>query len=301
MVKFAHIGLPKAASSFLQWGLFRYHPQLHVVGPYPESQPLLATVDELRRDDTADVEALGQQFRQLADEMLDPDRMWGVADERLSGNLLADKRRVRNAERLRMMYGDIKIVMILRHPLTYLRSAYNQSVRIGETKTLNQLIRETQSRDEIGMYGVINYPAMIELYQGLFGKDNVLYLPMEFLREDETGFLTHITDFLAIDPGTEEQLSMQKRKTNIGDTTITLETYRFFNRFGDRRANPIRYQIARKVARQVRHVIDRPRWASKRGPVTMAEIRQSEPLAHLLQDEHFLLWENELEPFNYKF
>jgi hypothetical protein len=99
-------------------------------------------------------------------------------------------------ERLAEAYPDARIMIIVREQFSWAISQYKMYWRRGHT---------TQSIDELlGRY-VEGYDEQVERFMQAFGKDRVLVLPYELLREDAEQFVRSITQF--IDPAFEPRIT----------------------------------------------------------------------------------------------
>ena len=127
IIEFAHVGLQKTGSTWLQKDLFSKHPDLTVLGSTAKNENLTKVRPVLFDflDPNFNKENFLQQFNSLQD--LFPEKsINGISDENLSGHIYTGKNSVVIADNLYDIFGDLKIILILRNPVTYIQSAYFQ-------------------------------------------------------------------------------------------------------------------------------------------------------------------------------
>jgi hypothetical protein len=144
-------------------------------------------------------------FKSRADEVraLLPELLPGeakvpvVSAERLSGNPHSggfDSKTI--AARLAEIFPDGRILIVIREQASMILSTYFQYLKIGGTAPLRAYL--TQAYDgRLPGFGPthLEYHRLIDHYQGLFGRDNVLVLPYETFRNDAQAFVAALADF----------------------------------------------------------------------------------------------------------
>lgn len=229
-----HIGYPKAGSSWLQAHVFVDD----AVGFSPVTPGAMEISRRLVYPHPLDFDAdeCRAMFSPRIDEITLAGRVPVVTGERLSGAPHAggyDSKEV--AHRIKDVFGDAKILSVVREQKSSIRSGYKQYVRAGGALSLERYLQPSAK-------GFASFPAfdfahyqyhrLIELYQKLFGQENVLVLPFEMLRRDPREFVERIVRFGIDDPdlGAVANLPFGKWE-NTAMTATTLPIRRRLNRF----------------------------------------------------------------------
>lgn len=198
--EFAYVGLPKTGSTSIQFSLFLDHPELQVLGSHPRLHPLSQFNPIIRllirpNFDPAIFEQRFQAKQHLLDEKKGQRR--GLSNENLTGFPVDGDHALALAQRLRDVMGDIQIIMVLRHPVRLLQSAYVQSVRASRTTlSFDDYMKREDNRARLARR--VAYQSLIQTYRTLFSE--VLVLPFELMLDDSRAFLRHLCTFLGIAP-----------------------------------------------------------------------------------------------------
>lgn len=162
------------------------------------------------------------------------------------------------ASRLQSILGPgTKIIMVLRNQPDLMHSIYREWILSGVFFTYNDFWRAMLENSHRSLIATLDFAQMYALYCNLFGQDNVLVLPLERLRLDQSGFLGEICDHLDIsrhactEIGTknesisEERLEMickmnHQNRHNMGRTVIEpVSAYRNMDFFTKRLGIPV--------------------------------------------------------------
>jgi hypothetical protein len=183
-----HIGCPKAASQFLgQW--FERHPQLlyknHGLAGFQEGIfPFADKVARHRKQPYAyavtswegfSSGSLGWLLGRSNDWQLDPE---------IFCDFLAD------------FFPNARILIITRGFASRVISTYKQLVKMRAVDDFDAIMGELSGRDFI----YFDYNKLIGMYEQAFGKENVIVLPYELLRDDNVRFLAILQEKLGLDP-----------------------------------------------------------------------------------------------------
>jgi len=161
-----HIGLPKAASTFLQQAVSqRDEVQLVSYGAFGIEQRALATVNGLELPVSPEPPALTDKVVVSSEELI------GYGPDVPRYQRLC-------AEALAATFPGSKVLVITRAPLSFADSFYNQLVKEGTSDNPDVFARRWGEF----LVEVQYYPRLLRLYEGLFGPGSVLCLPMEQLR-----------------------------------------------------------------------------------------------------------------------
>jgi len=240
-----HIGMPKTATKTLQWRLFSRHSEIYYLGRFdgprfpkefrigccrnPTVYRLMNQIayTNIFEPDFGDCDQLVNAVLQEAEKRnLVPVWSW----ESYATDILS-KRQVR-AKNLKRSFGDATILMVLRHPLKLLESAYfqhlkreNISPKLGRFrppyyKTMDQWLEE-HFQGEILPH--LQYGQTAQIFSEYFGPKNIHVLLFEDLVADEKSFFIRICDLAQIDA--HEGLDLVKgERDNERWTTHQVET-----------------------------------------------------------------------------
>lgn len=187
-----HIGMARAASTFLQTRVlprvkdFRYFG-VEATQYSAEFQKLMYLDDTLydAEEIRSNPEWVGEENKILSNELFAGQSLY-----------LASGNRTRTAHRLRALYPDGEIVLILRNQVSLLESLYALAVYSGQTARPEEYIRFSSDSTvplipsfEAGEYAdSYRYTPLVRLYRDLFEKVHVFYFedfaaePTEALR-----------------------------------------------------------------------------------------------------------------------
>ncbi|MBF0371104.1 MAG: sulfotransferase [Magnetococcales bacterium] len=187
---FIHIGMAKAASTFLQRACF---PSWPVDDHHFNEKDL-----ELLVAESLDVDFFRQRFQHLTPG---PRGTTLFTNELLSGSppnvqqiYPYDPQQI--ARRLQHIYPSAKVLLIIREQRSIILSTYAfRTINKGfNSEPLAQFI--ATHREKMGDY--YGYDRLIRSYGDLFGGENLLVLPYEWLSGDRERFLNRMQAFMGI-------------------------------------------------------------------------------------------------------
>ena len=215
-----HIGYHKSASTFLQKA-FETWPVNYVPFVGPDRQ-MLNMVQGLGVFDVAGFNAWLKLNHPGSSN-----RVTVLSHEELSGHPhgYASVRASEVATNLKELFPKAKILIVVRNQLDYVRSLYTFRVAIkgSEFRSFRRFIKEEVDR---GLLEHLQYSKLVERYQQLFGKDNVVVLPMEWLRSAPDDFFRPIYKLLELEEA--PQVSRETVNESIRSRTL-LTLLRSFN------------------------------------------------------------------------
>lgn len=210
-----HIGVPKSATTSLQFGAFPVHPDIRYLGKpfYDEAfgyEGSLATAelsDSLWKQDELEFDAAlaRQRFVRGIRPRLNSETLAVLSEEGLSQASAAD--RTLTAQRLAALCQDVECTILLtvreqKRAIFSLHQWYyaRRLVSLG----FEDWIRSCRAYSSY--YGCYNdfplrqyrYTRLIETYAELFGRERVLVLPMEMLAREPAAFYSGLEDFAGI-------------------------------------------------------------------------------------------------------
>lgn len=154
------------------------------------------------------------------------------------------------ANRLYSCFPDAKILIVIREQKEMIKSIYKYFVTGWQGKlsaSIEQFLDQTMLDDGYNPLFNIDYLLyhhMIEHYQTLFGKDSVLILPYEWLRDDPDGFVNHINKFT----GNRLSDSVENKKVNESYSASLCALKRYVNRILASPVKPGHYSKPEKKA-----------------------------------------------------
>ena len=247
-----HIGFPKSASTTLQKQLFDKHSQINFLGIYP-TRNIGQDSDESNKDTKylqnkdlkgfhnclTNLEGVEYQFSdvekyfQNIKPLLSNEKLNMFSNERFSSVLFAHKDRAEKAKRIKQLFPDAKIVIILRKQIDIIKSQYRDHPFDPRNLYSNQKsvsIDEWVERDfknyDISFVKSIEYYKIVKYYSELFGKENVGVFLFEELVNDLELFSKKISNFLDIDE--LETYNLLNSKHENDGVSQNFNTYRKF-------------------------------------------------------------------------
>ncbi|ANX03824.1 hypothetical protein [Immundisolibacter cernigliae] len=210
-----HIGVPKSATTSLQFGAFPAHPDIRYLGKpfYDEAfgyQGSLATaelIDSLWKQDELEFDSAlaRQRFDRGIRPRLGNEQLAVLSEEGLSQASAAD--RSLTARRLATLCEGVEcsILITVREQKRALFSGH-QWIYTRRLTSLGFADWIEWCRSYSSYYGCYNdfplrqyrYARLVETYAALFGRERVLVLPMEMLAREPTDFYSRLEDFAAI-------------------------------------------------------------------------------------------------------
>ncbi|MEO1776333.1 MAG: hypothetical protein AAFS07_15400 [Pseudomonadota bacterium] len=255
-----HVGLHKCASTWLQRRVF-HDPALGFAAPWgPQAHTAVTsfvTVDPIAFDP---IETRARLERAL------PEATGGMpvfSHEALSsrphhGLFYAPQ----VAERLKAVFPEGRLLIVLREQRRLIFSLYGEHVRNGGRCTMREFIGagdEAEGWDHLCRLPFFEFDRLVGMYCDVFGADRVLALPLEMLPADPEGFVTRLYTFAEL----ERREVGTETRDNTGWGAVTIELVRRLN--GLVRANPLgadrgwAYTYSRKAVARIDRLMPR-RW-----------------------------------------
>lgn len=134
------------------------------------------------------------------------------------------------AMRIKASFPDARIVIFLREQLDYLQSLYVQYVKYGGTRSLERMLfphKLNPTLNPIFRYEYLEYDRVVEMYEEIFGRENVYVYNYLDLRRG-TEFYQELNDTFGL--GINVSL-IPNTKSNVKMRKSTLLLTRLLNRF----------------------------------------------------------------------
>lgn len=252
-----HVGFPKAGSTTLQKLLFMRHPGLVYAGIYPESdlrsRNLSSHHENAGPNNQTTVNSLMAMLFKTDGFSYDPEyarvlaaqvlsqrkdgRPLRFSSEAATGCLHSFPDVIAKARRLKEVFGSLRVVIVIREQIAIIKSTYRkfpQDPRLsycGDVVTPERWVALERTKRYFRSLDVIDYSVLLATYSELFGKENVLVLPLDMLFEDREGLGERFSVFCGVDPSISFQLLGGKQQ-NQGVSTK-------FNRYRRLRTLPV--------------------------------------------------------------
>lgn len=239
-----HVGLPKAGSTYLQHTLFSDHPELchmsrctssivyHICEMIVSSNPQIIRRTTLKDDVDAELRNQSSTIKLLSRE-----QFVGSAYNSFLTTW-------QNGQLLKKFFPYARILLVVRRQDHFLESVYHQSLQQGHAKSISAFLGYSRSERRftppplqdptinIDIRG-LDWTEITKIYDELFGRENVLVLPFELLRQDEDGFFSAVCDFWGISRyvrRTKSAHRVQNRSFSRHSAYVALVLNRFLRR-----------------------------------------------------------------------
>lgn len=290
-VDFLHIGLHKTASTWLQQVVFDRHPGLRVFHPATRYKNSHTVVERIYRDPTGlfDRERWWLEFERETEGLDVSGRKVGISYESLAGDMIHARDMMTVAKRCKSLFGPVKVILVLRHPVDYVSSMYQQYVQQGGELTLRQLVQDVNlpGRD---IAHKLNYHELLRQQRAVYGDENLLVLPFELMRDDRSDFLRRIWEFIGVEEPVGVDMSKHVRESI---TLPSLHLQRLLTAAGF-----TKQQTRGRIRRRFEPVMKRITKSKFR--TSLEQLLRFQPaLADVLKDRNYRIWTGDLEKYNY--
>lgn len=201
---FIHVGLMKTATSMPQTRVFPQHRDLtYLGGPEYKCDTIRAAIADISKQDRLrfDAESHRQQIRIALSEAARGDKPIVISSESLT-TMSVD--RLTKAERLREVFGDIRIVLCLRRPEDLLISLYSQYLKefdfqVQRMLSLDEWLEYSWSTERAQrVTRFLDFSPLIRGYHSVFSAENVCVLLFEDLQSAPDFFAQQLSDFIGV-------------------------------------------------------------------------------------------------------
>jgi hypothetical protein len=253
-----HIGFPKAGSTFLQRRVFVEGNGFYAPWTLGSAEAVEAFV--ISDGYSFSPEQALPLFRRGLEDAEEKGLKPVISHEYLTGNAFNREREYYGYEvsdRISRTFPNAKILLLVREQISMILSTYQQYVRQGGAFCIRKYLGEGPLRPGFAPVfdrKFLQYHYVIDRYQDLFGKDSVLVLPIEFLKENPEDFLRRLSEFSEVGPIPENINQVE----NAASSAFTVESRRIYNRFIDTHGNPFgkTYTFRNRVAERLRKGVE---------------------------------------------
>ena len=200
-IDFIHVGYHKTGTTYLQNCGFQGKSDIRLLGGYSSNNNdqekslylLKCKLSELGGDVFC-AEKWREDFFSIINSIENLEgKILGVSDEALSGNYITGEGDFEIAERIHKVFGKVKVVIVIRNQIDMIDSIYRQYIHLGGVYSFKKFIRSEGQN----ITSKLKYDKLIGKYIELFGKDNVLILPYENIK-NKSFFLSNVYKFIQI-------------------------------------------------------------------------------------------------------
>ncbi|GEM_PF-2357037 len=228
-----HVGFPKSGSTFLQWQCFCHLEEYAYMGIHAakDNKPLYDLLDRFHTN-IFKTDGLNFDYEQACKDL---DTIRNLSNQKPSlfsyeygiGVLFGYPDAITKARRLHEVFGDnIKIIIIVREQKSILVSHYRDhpfephDIHRGKPVSFEKWYNLTNNLRYFRATDLVHYTKLINEYDKLFGKENVLVLPMEYMSHNPQDYAQKMGVFLGVDPAVIES-HIKKDPVNIGKSAGT--------------------------------------------------------------------------------
>lgn len=229
-----HVGMSKAASTYLQHAVFPYMKNVYFVRRGPKDpigalllkmkvfNPVLLDSEEEKKVIDRFLDTVSEESIVISDEWL-----FGTAWENFYNNYST-------TDFLKKIFPQAKILLVIRRQVEWCESIYNQVIKAGFSLKADTFFsfHDNAFHDAVIPYSVRVNVKQLNLYKYMmsycrhFGKESVLVLPYELFKKDNIAFLDRLYDYFQLQPFYPEK----GRPINRSISSLSLRTGLVLNR-----------------------------------------------------------------------
>jgi hypothetical protein len=240
ITKYIHIGCPKSLSTSLQRGFFSQNKEIFHLGPGLKNDNLGYIDDEINIYMEVYMRYAKYYFYDLKKDLIKDSFQEkfrhaqkngygavGISCELMSFSYSpSDVDVIHKIKRLHDAFGsDTKIIMIIRNQFDLIKSLYGEYVKVGYPNSYREFMEYLYKFQDRTFVSDFFYDYIYSLCADLFGKKNILVIPLEALREVGSGRLIKNDDNIAILRIISEFLNLSKTKySNLDHFNVSLQS-----------------------------------------------------------------------------
>jgi hypothetical protein len=264
-----HIGYPKTGSTWMQHHIFDNHA-LGFSIPWSNSRQLAISHFVIcNHFNFAPNQAINSFYEGMITSCKN-NLIPVISDETLGGDPLNwHINPVVVSHRLHDTFPQAKIFMSIREQKSSIISFYSEYIKHGGTHSFNDFIGVNNCLGKAPIFDItqLEYDKLINYYQSIFGKENVLVLPFELFIMDKYKYINLILQFLKIETNAISY-TFPELISNKAHGSATLSFKRKLNRITKKpdytnKKQPLSFRINRKISSIIDNYV--PRWINKKG------------------------------------
>lgn len=187
-----HVGIHKTATTWLQNGLFKDHPEISLVNDpkQPWNCPVVSYIVSTKERHYSADEATRRLHEQAEKRNDSATKAIVVSAERLSGHPISGHYdRFKIARRITNLYGDQNAAIVVRDPVTLIPSIYQQMVREGFDGKYEEMIKMSSWKSPSFDLLAYKFRVVIKMYIKIFGKKKFKVLFFENLKSNQKDYV----------------------------------------------------------------------------------------------------------------
>lgn len=233
MIKFAHVGFPKCASTWLQSQVFSKHSEIFFLGRRPGDNILSNELRTLFWSTFLDAREFAYDKKKtksmltplIQDAQVAHKGAIGLSLEQLLHPHIGRLELSERARRLKhFMDKNTKIIIVIREQSAWIKSYYSNLVsEAGLQETFKEFKDYFFAEIDSSPLTALYYDRVYEVYANLFGAENIYLVPMEQLKNSATKFTNGILNFIGVSPLAE--LSSTAKNAAASDEHFAAQLY----------------------------------------------------------------------------
>jgi len=194
-----HVGYQKTGTTWLQKQIFS-QPNTGFYMPFDRQEIKKFLIEPFPLDFNKEESKpyFSEKYTQRVKKNLFP----VLSMEQLSGSMyLGGYDSCEVARRIQKVFGQAKILIVIREQASIILSTYGQYIKMGGTSSLKRYLNaQTNSRSGVRGFDLYRYQyhKLIKYYYQLFGRERVLVLPYESFTKDSRKYCSQIQQFCKI-------------------------------------------------------------------------------------------------------
>jgi hypothetical protein len=248
---FIHIGYPKTATTFLQNQYFPMRKEiklftLHNKSYYDDSKEIIHLFNLV--DDIV-FETKKDEIRGIIEKVYENKIL--ISAEGFSFGTKINRLEI--LRRLKLVFPDAKILIVLRDQLDLLKSIYLQKIKfeIPRTVKFNKFIDDQiYKRKSSSIINLLNFDYIASKYEYSFGIDNILILRYEDFRDSKKEFINEMNNFLDIS-SLPDIMGISDKKLNTSSKCKSKILYEFKIKFSIFLQYLIPFKFYKKISNRI--------------------------------------------------
>lgn len=216
-----HLGMPKTATTFLQWNVFHYLDVNYLWHIFHKNwiKNIIFYDKELDLD----------HAKSKIEQCLKPDQINLFSEENLYTDYLVKKDdRFILLDRIKYIFPEAKIIFGIRDKKTLLVSWYKQYVATGGTKDYNYFLENIMNKKKL------DYKEYLKKLEKYYGKNNIFIYRLEEIQKNQEKVVKNMCRFIGV-PFPDDY---RRKPTNVGYSLETLKISLIINKIFKTRLNP---------------------------------------------------------------
>ncbi|MDB4637745.1 hypothetical protein OAL44_02710 [Planctomycetaceae bacterium] len=246
-----HLGMPKTATTYLQWKIFKEHSQINYLGKQSSPEQFISPAVELAADCLRHPEkkVLVDHYDFCKHEIAniqDPERLTVFSCESFTFGSRSLKKQ--KAEMFHQFFGDCQILITIREPLDFMKTFYFQNLNTynaghkSQSKYITHFglppryfsfddwLETVWSFPHQGAFTHLDVANTAEAFGEVFGFENIIIRPFEAFKLDNKKFLIELSNTLGID--VNETLGLAQKADSVLNPRMTQNQFEMLKRVG---------------------------------------------------------------------